>query len=362
MSLFARAAYRRAVDFAAMTPRIALAGPERLDELGPLWLQLHHHHARVSRVQPFVDDETSWAARRRSYVETFEHGGFALVAEDGDDLVGYAMVRIHEGPDDSWALEDRYGEVWTVVVAESARGRGVGSALLDAVDAELAEPRDPRPDDRRDGGQRRRPAPVRAPRARAGLAAAATASRRPRDEGHAVRHPGVAPGVRGRADAPAQGDRLQAHRPAAVVPPGDPARAALPGQDGAGARARRAPDPDARRRSRARSTSCGPTRRSFPPTRPACAGRGRRDVGRRHAAAGRAPARVVGAAARPRGGRQLPRGRAPPDPGRARQAGRAADHPDPRPRQRVHRRRRSGPTSPPCRRCSTRSTAGSRTA
>ncbi len=122
-----------------MTPRIALAGPERIDDLGPLWLQLHHHHARVSRVQPFVDDETSWAARRRSYVDTFEHGGFALVAEDGGDLVGYAMVRIHEGPDDSWALDDRYGEVWTVVVAESARGGGVGTALLDAVDEELAQ-------------------------------------------------------------------------------------------------------------------------------------------------------------------------------------------------------------------------------
>jgi ribosomal protein S18 acetylase RimI-like enzyme len=120
-----------------MTLRIALAGPERIDELGPLWLELHHHHERVSRVQPFVDDETSWAARRRSYVETFDTGGFAVVAED-DGLIGYAMVRIHDGPDDSWALEDRYGEVWTVFVAEHARGAGVGSALLDAVDAELA--------------------------------------------------------------------------------------------------------------------------------------------------------------------------------------------------------------------------------
>jgi ribosomal protein S18 acetylase RimI-like enzyme len=121
-----------------MAPRILSAGPERVDELRPLWLQLHHHHEQVSRVQPFVDDETSWTVRRRSYVDTFDGGGFALVAEDDDGLVGYAMVRIHDGPDDSWALADRYGEVWTLVVDERARGRGIGSALLDAVDAELA--------------------------------------------------------------------------------------------------------------------------------------------------------------------------------------------------------------------------------
>ena len=117
---------------------IALAGRERLDELRPLWLELHHHHAAVSRVQPFVDDETSWAVRRRSYVETFDGGGFALIAEDDEGLAGYAMVRIHEGPDDSWALGDRYGEVWTLVVDEAARGAGIGSALLDAVDEALA--------------------------------------------------------------------------------------------------------------------------------------------------------------------------------------------------------------------------------
>src|ERR1700741_4048597 len=117
---------------------IVLAGPERIDELRPLWLELPHHHQRVSRVQPFVDDETSWAARRGSYVQTFDEGGFALVAEDEEGPAGYAMGRIHEGPDDSWALEARYGEVWTVLVTERARGRGLGSALLDEVDAELA--------------------------------------------------------------------------------------------------------------------------------------------------------------------------------------------------------------------------------
>lgn len=122
-----------------MAPRIALARIDRIDELRPLWLQLHHHHARVSRVQPFVDGETSWAVRRRGYVDIFGAGGFALIAEDGDGLAGYAMVRIHEGGDDSWALADRWGEVWTLVVDEGRRGGGIGTALLDAVDAELAQ-------------------------------------------------------------------------------------------------------------------------------------------------------------------------------------------------------------------------------
>jgi ribosomal protein S18 acetylase RimI-like enzyme len=121
-----------------MTPRIALAGLERVDELRPLWLQLHHHHASVSRVQPFVDDATSWTVRRKGYVEILGAGGFVLVAEDDDGLSGYALVKIHEGGDDSWALADRWGEVWTLVVDERRRGQGIGSALLDAVDAELA--------------------------------------------------------------------------------------------------------------------------------------------------------------------------------------------------------------------------------
>ena len=78
-----------------------------------------------------------------SYLAAFERlqrdpNILLVVAEDGEGLAGYAMVRIHEGPDDSWALEARYGEVWTILVTERARGRGLGSALLDEVDAVLA--------------------------------------------------------------------------------------------------------------------------------------------------------------------------------------------------------------------------------
>lgn len=76
-------------------------------------------------------------ARRESYVETFASGGFAVLAEDDGELLGYATVRVHDEPQDSWTLGPRYGEVWTLLVREPARGRGLGTALLDAVDAEL---------------------------------------------------------------------------------------------------------------------------------------------------------------------------------------------------------------------------------
>jgi ribosomal protein S18 acetylase RimI-like enzyme len=112
-------------------------GPDRVDELRGLWLQLHEHHQAVSPVQPFVDDETSWALRRRGYVEILSGGGFALAARVDAELAGYALVKIHDGPDDSWQLGDRYAEVWTLVVDKARRGAGIGSALLDEVDARL---------------------------------------------------------------------------------------------------------------------------------------------------------------------------------------------------------------------------------
>jgi ribosomal protein S18 acetylase RimI-like enzyme len=40
--------------------------------------------------------------------------------------------------DDTWVSGDRVAEIETLVVAPAARGTGAGSALLDAVDAELA--------------------------------------------------------------------------------------------------------------------------------------------------------------------------------------------------------------------------------
>jgi ribosomal protein S18 acetylase RimI-like enzyme len=123
---------------------ITRAGAEALDRLRPLWLELHRHHQAVGgpALGPYVDDAASWTARRALYADFLAAGGFAVLAERGDELVGYAMVAVKTSAetelDDTWRAGARVAEIETLSVAPAARGQGIGSALLDAVDAELS--------------------------------------------------------------------------------------------------------------------------------------------------------------------------------------------------------------------------------
>jgi ribosomal protein S18 acetylase RimI-like enzyme len=110
-----------------------------LGRLEPLWLLLHAHHQAVApELAPYVDDASSWSVRRAMYSAVLAAGGFGLVArEDGVDL-GYALG----GSSPShWSATFVTGpaldELVTLVVRPDARGGGVGSTLLDAVDARL---------------------------------------------------------------------------------------------------------------------------------------------------------------------------------------------------------------------------------
>jgi len=130
-----------------MTVRIARAGPEALDRLRPLWLALHAHHQTVAgpALEPYVDDAHSWASRRAMYAGHLAagHGSFLLLAERGEALVAYAMVAIvpveQTWVDDTWRTGPLIAEIETLSVAPGERRRGLGSALLDRIDAELAE-------------------------------------------------------------------------------------------------------------------------------------------------------------------------------------------------------------------------------
>jgi ribosomal protein S18 acetylase RimI-like enzyme len=119
-------------------PEITRLDRERLDDLEPLWRSLHGHHRKVSDLPVLADDDLSWERRRAWYGRVLADGdAFALVARDGGRPVGYAFVEVRDGDDDTWPFGRRMAELVTLSVAPDSRGGGVGTALMDAVDAEL---------------------------------------------------------------------------------------------------------------------------------------------------------------------------------------------------------------------------------
>jgi ribosomal protein S18 acetylase RimI-like enzyme len=125
---------------------------EDIESLRPLWLQLHRHHQRVGpQSGEFSDDETSWTVRSGNYRDWLvEPGSFLLLARRGGEvgpegspetLVGYAVVAVKDmtAERDAWRVADRVAELETLVVSEDVRGAGLGTRLLDRVDAELRE-------------------------------------------------------------------------------------------------------------------------------------------------------------------------------------------------------------------------------
>jgi GNAT superfamily N-acetyltransferase len=111
--------------------------------LRPLWLALHHIHQQADpELAPHVDDETSWRKRQALYERCLASPDalLLLLRRDGD-LIGYAMVAVEpDGAvlwDDTWQVGEKVAELETVFVVPAERGRGLGSLLLDIVDAEL---------------------------------------------------------------------------------------------------------------------------------------------------------------------------------------------------------------------------------
>jgi ribosomal protein S18 acetylase RimI-like enzyme len=117
----------------------------RLDELEPLWRELYERHNAVTphlseRVRPFAQ---AWASRRNaeSRWQQAEPDSFVLAAHFHGRLAGYAFVRVRSGAGfaESWTFSDPIGDLVTLVVLPELRGQGIGSALLDAVEARLHE-------------------------------------------------------------------------------------------------------------------------------------------------------------------------------------------------------------------------------
>jgi ribosomal protein S18 acetylase RimI-like enzyme len=122
---------------------IVRAGAERIDDLQPLWESLSEHHAQVAPEMTAIGErrspEESWGVRRALYMGLFaEPDTFVLIAEHRSSPVGYALVHLR-GPEETWASGDRVAELETLTVLPDSRGRGIGTALLEEVFAELRD-------------------------------------------------------------------------------------------------------------------------------------------------------------------------------------------------------------------------------
>ena len=121
---------------------IVRAGPERLDDLEPLWTELSRHHAKVApeltRIGPLRASTDSWRIRRELYEAWLaEPRSFAFLAEHDGRPVGYAVVHLR-GPEETWATE-QIGVLESLAVLAAERGRGIGSALVARVFEELRQ-------------------------------------------------------------------------------------------------------------------------------------------------------------------------------------------------------------------------------
>ncbi|GLX49059.1 hypothetical protein Shyhy01_20090 [Streptomyces hygroscopicus subsp. hygroscopicus] len=125
-----------------MNPVIDVLAASEVDCLEPLWGQLLAHHGReaahLAALGAVRSPEDSWRLRRGQYLEWLrEPLAAVLVARDGNQLLGYAVVRVLDAPG-SWQWGDRVGVLETLVVDGEVRGAGVGQALVRAARERLA--------------------------------------------------------------------------------------------------------------------------------------------------------------------------------------------------------------------------------
>jgi GNAT superfamily N-acetyltransferase len=124
----------------ASVMNVRKARVEEIASIEPLWSAIYRQHADLLPTLdglPLRSIEDSWA-RRRSMYESWlaDDTGFLVIAELDDRLVGYAAMHVTDGLT-VWQTGDHIGLWETMSVLPAAMGKGVGTAITNAVLAEL---------------------------------------------------------------------------------------------------------------------------------------------------------------------------------------------------------------------------------
>jgi ribosomal protein S18 acetylase RimI-like enzyme len=93
---------------------------------------------------PYVDDDTSWAERRALYAGLLaKPDTVLLLARDDGRTVGYGLAHVVDATEswmgDTWVTAPRVGEIESVGLLPGYRNMGIGTRLLDRLEAELRD-------------------------------------------------------------------------------------------------------------------------------------------------------------------------------------------------------------------------------
>src|SRR5829696_5235160 len=96
----------------------------------------------MPELAPYASDAETWAVRGALYAELLaKPGTVLLLATAGDEPIGYGLAHVMPVEvtwvADTWVTGPLIGEIESLAVLPEHRGRGLGSELLDRLEAEL---------------------------------------------------------------------------------------------------------------------------------------------------------------------------------------------------------------------------------